>query len=121
MVIPCHHEKEAKTIMKLTPYIQVTTATATETDARRIATALVEQRLAACVQIEGPLKSIYQWQGQIEQSQEWRCCAKTRDTLFAAVSQTIRQMHSYECPEILATPILAGSKTYLAWLDAELQ
>ena len=107
--------------MNLTPYIQVTTTTATETEAGRIATALVEQRLAACVQIEGPLKSTYQWQGQIEQSQEWRCCAKTRDTLFAAVSQTIRQLHPYECPEILATPILAGSETYLAWLDAELQ
>jgi periplasmic divalent cation tolerance protein len=102
-------------------YIQVTTTTATETDARRIATALVEQRLAACVQVEGSLESIYQWQGQIEQSQEWRCSAKTRDTLFATVAQAISQLHPYECPEILATPILAGSETYLAWLDAELQ
>ena len=107
--------------MNPTPYIQVTTMTATETDARRIATALVEQRLAACVQIEGSLESIYPWQGQIEQSQEWRCSAKTRDTLFATVAQTISKLHPYECPEILATPILAGSETYLAWLDAELQ
>ncbi|MEO2045698.1 MAG: divalent-cation tolerance protein CutA [Pirellulales bacterium] len=110
-----------KSLREKCDYIQVTTATATETDARRIATALVEQRLAACVQIEGPLESTYRWQGQIEQSQEWRCCAKTRDTLFAAVSQAIRQLHPYECPEILATPILAGSATYLAWLNAELQ
>jgi periplasmic divalent cation tolerance protein len=101
-------------------FIQVTTTTATEADARRIATTLVEQRLAACVQIEGPLESVYWWQGQIEQTQEWRCTVKTRSSLFESVAQTIGRLHPYECPEILATPIVACNEAYLDWLKEQL-
>lgn len=107
--------------MSFIPYIQVTTTIATQAEARRIAASLVEQRLAACVQIEGPLESTYRWQGQMEQSQEWRCTVKTRDTLFEAVAQAISEHHPYECPEILATPIVTGNDAYLAWLNEQLQ
>ncbi len=102
------------------PFIQVTTTTATEAYARQIATALVEQRLAACVQIEGPLESVYRWQGQVEQAQEWRCTVKTRDSLFEAVTRAICNLHPYECPEILATPIVACSEAYQTWLEEQL-
>ena len=103
------------------PFIQVTTTTATEEDARRIAASLVEQRWAACVQIEGPLESVYRWQGKMEQTQEWRCTVKTRGSLFEAVAQAIGHLHPYECPEILATPIVACNEAYLAWLESQLR
>ena len=106
--------------MSQLPYIQVTTTTATEEDARRIAASLVEQRLAACVQIEGPLESLYRWQGQVEQAREWRCTIKTRGSLFAAVTAAIRCLHPYDCPEILATPIVACNEAYQAWLEEQL-
>ena len=103
------------------PFIQVTTTTATEAIAQKIATELVEQRMAACVQIEGPLESVYWWQGQVEQAREWRCMIKTRGSLFEAVAQAISRLHPYDCPEILATPIVACNEAYQAWLEEQLE
>jgi periplasmic divalent cation tolerance protein len=100
-------------------YIQVVTTTDKREDAERIARELVEQRLAACVQLVGPISSIYRWQGQIETAQEWQCWAKTRRDLYDAVEQAIRVLHPYEVPEILAVPIVAGSAAYLEWLEGE--
>jgi periplasmic divalent cation tolerance protein len=102
-------------------YIQVVTTTEHREDAERIARELVEQRLAACVQILGPITSIYRWRDKIENSQEWQCWTKTRSDLYQLVEQTIRQLHPYEVPEILAIPILTGSASYLDWLDKEVQ
>lgn len=104
----------------MTNYIQVATTTENEADALRIAQALVEQRLAACVQVSGPVTSTYRWQGKIETGQEWRCVAKSRAELYERIEETIRQEHPYDVPEILATPILAGSEGYLRWMDEEL-
>ncbi len=101
-------------------YIQVVTTTEKQDDALAIANALVEQRLAACVQIVGPITSVYRWKGQVETAQEWQCWAKSRQDRFARMEQAIRACHPYEEPEILAVPIAAGSESYLAWLDAEL-
>jgi len=100
-------------------YIQVVTTTARREEAERIACELVEVRLAACVQIVGPITSTYRWQGKIETGEEWQCWAKTRGELFARVEEAIRRIHPYEVPEILAVPVVAGSAGYLAWLDAE--
>ena len=100
-------------------YIQVVTTTALREEAERIARELVEARLAACVQIVGPIISTYRWQGKIEAGEEWQCWAKTRGELFARVEEAIRRIHPYEVPEILAVPVVAGSANYLAWLDAE--
>ena len=99
--------------------IQVVTTTALREEAERIARELVETRLAACVQIVGPITSTYRWQGKIETDEEWQCWAKTRGDLFARVEEAIRRIHPYELPEILAMPIVAGSAAYLAWLEAE--
>lgn len=103
----------------MTRYVQVVTTTETSEDAEEIARALVEQRLAACVQIVGPIRSIYRWQGQIQTSQEWQCWAKTRAERWDEVCEAIRRLHPYEVPEILAVPIEAGSDTYLKWLDEQ--
>jgi periplasmic divalent cation tolerance protein len=100
-------------------YIQVVTTTERQADAQQIARALVEERLAACVQVVGPITSTYRWQGQIETSQEWQCWAKSRRGLYDEIEQAIRRLHPYEVPEILALPVLAGSASYLAWVDNE--
>lgn len=104
----------------MTDTIQVSTTTETKRAAQEIATALVEQRLAACVQVSGPIESVYRWQGKVQRSQEWLCTAKTRVTLFPQVEAAIRELHAYECPEILAVPIVDGSAAYLAWLNDQL-
>jgi len=102
-------------------YIEVVTTTERKEDAERIARALVEARLAACVQIRGPITSTYRWKGAIETAEEWQCVAKSRADLFAQIDEAIRGIHPYEVPEILALPITAGSTAYLKWLEAELK
>ena len=99
--------------------IQVVTTTENEVDARRIAAKLMEGRLAACVQIGGPIESHYRWQGQLEAAKEWTCTIKTRRELYDQVEATIREMHPYDVPEILATPVVVGSESYLDWLRKE--
>jgi periplasmic divalent cation tolerance protein len=103
----------------MSDYIQVVTTTEHREDAERIARALVEEQLAACVQVTGPITSIYRWQGKIETAQEWQCWAKSRGEHYDRIEQTIRRLHPYEVPEILAMPIVAGSGDYLAWLEKE--
>jgi periplasmic divalent cation tolerance protein len=97
--------------------VQVLTTAGSEEEAERIASLLVERRLAACVQVVGPIVSRYRWQGEVEEAREWQCLAKTTGAAYAAVEATIRETHSYEEPEIVATPILAGSAGYLAWIE----
>jgi len=105
----------------MTDFIQVETTTGSEQEAQEIAAALVERRLAACAQVTGPLTSVYRWQGRIEHSQEWLCTLKSRQSRFAEVEKAIQELHSYECPEILATPISAGFSAYLEWLGEGLE
>lgn len=98
-------------------YIQISTTTETKEQAQKIAQYLVEMRLAACVQITGSITSIYRWKGKVETANEWLCLIKTREELFEKVEAAIKKMHSYETPEIIAVPIIKGSKEYLIWLD----
>lgn len=104
----------------MTDYLLVQTTTGSEEEAERISTALVERRLAACVQVLGPVSSRYRWQGEVEVAQEWLCLAKTTAGRYAELEAAIRELHSYEEPEILATPIVAASPGYLAWLSESL-
>ena len=103
----------------MTDAIQVVTTAGSQDEAQRIAEALVGDRLAACVQVSGPIRSTFHWKGQTETEEEWHCVAKTRAGLFESVEQAIRQAHSYDVPEILAVPIVAAGNDYLAWLKAE--
>lgn len=96
--------------------IVVTTTVADRADAERIAAALVAKQLAACVQVSGPIESHFRWKGQIEVSQEWTCVIKTRRDLYSEIERAIRELHSYEQPEILAVPVVASSEGYLQWL-----
>ncbi len=99
--------------------VQIMTTAPSRQEAQRLADLLVERRLAACVQVVGPIHSTYHWQGSIERSEEWLCLAKSQAADFPRVEQTIRAAHSYETPEIVALPIVAASEQYLAWLTAE--
>ncbi|HED00372.1 MAG TPA: divalent-cation tolerance protein CutA [Proteobacteria bacterium] len=105
----------------MTDYIQVITTTEKKEDARKIARALVEKRLAGCVQIIGPITSTYRWKEAIETAEEWMCVIKTRKDLYAGLEKSIREVHPYEVPEILAVPVAEGSKDYLEWLGNEIK
>ncbi len=102
-------------------YLQVLTTTATREDAQTIADALVEKRLAGCVQIVGPIVSTFSWQGKIERAEEWLCMIKSEKSLYSRLEQSIKELHTYETPEIIAVPIVAGSQQYLQWLSHELR
>jgi periplasmic divalent cation tolerance protein len=102
-------------------YIQVLTTVSRREEAEQIAQSLVNARLTACVQVSGPITSVYRWRGQVETAQEWQCAAKSRRDLYGEIETLIRRLHSYEVPEILAVALLEGSAQYLAWLDGELK
>jgi periplasmic divalent cation tolerance protein len=103
----------------MSPYVQISTTTATRDDAQRLARELVSRRLVACAQVIGPITSTYWWQGKMEEAQEWLCLAKTRTRLFAAVERALKRQHPYEVPEIIAVPLADGSRPYLDWLERE--
>lgn len=85
--------------------------------AENISRYLVEHHLAASVQIEGPIKSYYRWEGAFEVTKEWRCVIKTGADLYPAVQQAIRRLHPYQVPEIFSLPILDVLPDYEAWLE----
>jgi len=97
-------------------YIQVVTTISVKRGAEKIANALIKGRLAACVQIAGPIKSIYRWKGRIETAKEWVCIIKTKKSLYKKVETAIKKIHPYEIPEIIAVPIAAANKDYLKWI-----
>jgi periplasmic divalent cation tolerance protein len=103
----------------MTAALHIITTAPTKELAARIAQALVEGGLAACVQIAGPVESIYRWQGKVETAAEWQCWIKTSVERFPEVEQTIRRLHEYTVPEIIAMPIVAGGEDYLKWLADE--
>jgi periplasmic divalent cation tolerance protein len=77
----------------------------------------VEGRLAACAQVSGPITSTYRWEGAVTQASEWLCTMKTTADRLDALMEATRAAHSYEVPEIVATPITAGDPAYLAWIE----
>jgi len=87
-----------------------------EEEAKRLAKALVEERLAACCSIISKIQSIYSWEGKLQQENEHLIMCKTRNTLFGPLEQRVREIHSYDVPEILMVPVLDGSGPYLEWL-----
>ncbi len=104
----------------MTQFIQISTTTATEEEAQRIARGLVASRLVACAHVY-PMKSIYQWHGKLEEDNEWHCQLKTRQSLFDRVATEIRKLHTYDCPQIIAVPIVEGGAEYLTWMDEGLE
>lgn len=98
-------------------FVYITTGSREE--ARRIGRALVEERLAACVNILDGMNSFYWWEGAVQDDQETVLVAKTRDRLLERLTARVRELHSYDCPCVVALPIEGGNPAYLDWLAAE--
>ncbi len=102
-------------------YLIVFTTTDNAEDANKLAEALVKKRLAACAQVEGPITSTYWWQEKIEQGREWKCSLKTSTALYNDLETELKRIHPYDTPEILAIPIIRGSRDYFTWMNEELK
>ena len=100
-------------------YIQVFTTTDKNEDAKKIARAVVEKRLAACVQIVGPITSIFWWDEKVDEEQECLLIMKTRKELYDELESEIKKTHPYEVPEIIAQSLAAGNRDYFDWIDKE--
>ena len=98
-------------------YIQVITTIDDREAAENIAYTLVSKRLAACVQVMGPISSTYLWQDKVERTEEWLCIIKTKRSLYEKLEAALRQLHTYEAPEILAIPVADGYEGYMKWLE----
>lgn len=104
----------------MTDFVQITTTTGNRQDAEQIAAELISRKLAGCVQVSGPISSTFRWQGKVETAEEWVCVIKTSRAQVAAVQAAFAEIHPYELPEVIATPIVAGSTAYLKWLEEQL-
>jgi len=102
-------------------YIQVTTTTRAREDALSIAAALVDRRLAACVQVLGPIISVYRWQGEVEKTEEFLLQAKSRQDLFPEIERLMEEIHPYQEPELIAVPLTGAGASYAEWLASELR
>ena len=96
---------------------QVSVAAGSAEEAAAVADALLDGRLAACVQVVGPVESRYWWDGAKQSATEWLCLAKSRLALLDQVVAAVRAVHAYDVPEVVATPIVGGDPDYLAWLS----
>lgn len=105
----------------MTDKIVVLVTAGSEREAARIARHLVESRLAACVNICSPVRSIYRWEGKIQNDREFLLFIKTKRSLFRAVKESILRIHSYTTPEVIALPVTEGSQAYLRWIDDSLR
>jgi periplasmic divalent cation tolerance protein len=83
-----------------------------------VARTVVEERHAACAQVQGPIESTYRWQGRVERATEWYCHLKTTLAAAPALRARLRELHPYDTPEIIALPIVDGDPAYLRWIDA---
>ena len=99
----------------------VLTTTGTRDQAEKIANALVERELAACVNIVGPIRSVYRWQGNVENAEEFLLLVKTWGSAYDDVEATIRELHSYELPECIAIRVEKGSEEYLEWIASAIE
>ena len=100
-----------------TAHIVVLITTSSMAEAQAIGRALVEERIAACVNIVPGLRSLFRWQGTIEEQEETLMLVKSRSDYLPSILDTVKRLHSYTVPEVIALPILAGSSDYLAWID----
>lgn len=99
-------------------YIIVLVTTANKQEAENIVNLLLKERLIACANIIGPVSSIFHWSGKMENAEEYLIFMKSRRELFEKLAETVKILHSYAVPEIIALPIVEGSEAYLGWLDS---
>jgi periplasmic divalent cation tolerance protein len=101
-----------------THYIVILVTAKDKKEAEKIAWGLLEAKLIACANIIGGVQSLFWWQGKIDSSKEVVLVLKTKKILFKKVSAKVRSLHSYQTPEIIALPLVAGSEDYLDWIDS---
>jgi periplasmic divalent cation tolerance protein len=100
-------------------YLQVQTTTDSRVEAMELARTAVEARLAACAQVAGPVASVYWWDGRPERAEEWLLLLKLPADRYEELAAFLAERHSYDEPEIIALPIVAGSTAYLNWMREE--
>lgn len=100
-----------------TGYIVALITTSSAEEAEKIGRALVEERLAACINIVKEVRSLFLWQGKLEDEREALMVVKTTSSLFPALAEKVKSLHAYTVPEIIALPIQVGSDAYLRWID----
>ena len=100
-------------------FLQVQTTTDSRAEAVELARGAVEARLAACAQVSGPVASTFWWEGTLERAEEWLLTLKLPTSGYQALADFIARGHSYDEPEIVATPIVEGSPAYLSWIEEE--
>jgi periplasmic divalent cation tolerance protein len=94
----------------------ILTTAGSQEEASKIAHALVERRLAACVNIVPRIESVYRWQGKVETATEWLLLIKTQAALYQRVRDAVKELHSYDLPECVMLDVTAGSQEYLDWI-----
>lgn len=90
-------------------------------EARRIARALVDERMAACANLIGGMRSVYRWNGEVQEHDEVVMVAKTRADLLHSLTDRVRSLHSYECPCVVGVPVVGGNQAFLDWINSETQ
>jgi periplasmic divalent cation tolerance protein len=99
--------------------VVVTVTTPDERLAGELARVLVDERLAACAQVGGPIGSTYRWDGEVQVDAEWLVTLKTVESRVAELASRVQDLHPYEVPEVVAVPAVGGSEAYLEWVRAE--
>ena len=105
----------------MSSYIIVLVTTADKAEAEKMAQSLLKEKLIACANIINPVTSFFHWSGKIDKAEEWLVVMKSRMDLFAQLAERVKAHHSYEVPEILALPIVEGSKAYFDWMGEVLK
>ena len=106
---------------RATNYCVIFVTAGSQSEARRIARTLLAKRLVACANIVPGVESHYWWEGKVDHAREWLLLLKTRRARFAAVAREVKQLHSYQVPEIIALPLAAGQGDYLRWIETSLR
>src|SRR5262245_31548983 len=103
----------------MSEYVQITTTTSKRQDAEQLASELVSRRLVGCAQVSGPIVSTFRWQGKVETIEEWVCTVKTTISQLDAIQSLFDEIHPYDVPELIVTPIIDGSDAYLRWIGEQ--
>ncbi|TDR23317.1 divalent-cation tolerance protein CutA [Marinicella litoralis] len=103
------------------PFIQVFISCATRSQAQSMVDSMLEAQIIACAQIMPKIESFYRWHGQTERAEEYLLIVKSKKDHFIAIEATVKRLHSYEVPEILAVPVVDGSTDYLNWINEQLK
>lgn len=118
-LLPTANIAVSRSVYPMSDHVVAVTTTDDDGKAGVLAGGIVEARLAACVQIVGPIRSVYRWAGKVENEQEWQLWIKTTADRLDDLTAWIKNNHDYDEPELVALPVIGGSETYLNWITAE--